>query len=141
MGVLGGIASGAIVGLFFHADEWMGGYSSYRGRLIRLAHISFFGLGFLNLFFGLSAGPMGLTGIAFALDSWSWIAAGLLGEGEAAWPDVINDFLTFGEVRKDRIVELRFFGGFTAEETAEVLGISLRTVHREWDLARNLALS
>jgi RNA polymerase sigma factor (TIGR02999 family) len=38
--------------------------------------------------------------------------------------------------RKSRVVELRFFGGLTAEETAEVLGISLRTVHREWDLAR-----
>ena len=39
--------------------------------------------------------------------------------------------------RKSRLVELRFFGGLTAEETAEVLGISLRTVHREWDLARS----
>lgn len=38
--------------------------------------------------------------------------------------------------RKCRLVELRYFGGLTAEETAEVLGISLRTVHREWDLAR-----
>ncbi len=38
--------------------------------------------------------------------------------------------------RKCQLVELRFFGGLTAEETAEVLGISLRTVHREWDLAR-----
>ncbi len=38
--------------------------------------------------------------------------------------------------RKGRVVELRFFGGLTAEETAEVLGISMRTVHREWDLAR-----
>jgi len=38
--------------------------------------------------------------------------------------------------RKSHLVELRFFGGLTAEETAEVLGISLRTVHREWDLAR-----
>jgi RNA polymerase sigma factor (TIGR02999 family) len=38
--------------------------------------------------------------------------------------------------RKSRVVELRFFGGLTAEETAEALGISLRTVHREWDLAR-----
>lgn len=38
--------------------------------------------------------------------------------------------------RKSRIVELRFFGGLNAEETAEVLGISSRTVHREWDLAR-----
>jgi RNA polymerase sigma factor (TIGR02999 family) len=39
--------------------------------------------------------------------------------------------------RKSRVVELRFFGGLSAEETAEALGISLRTVHREWDLARS----
>jgi RNA polymerase sigma factor (TIGR02999 family) len=38
--------------------------------------------------------------------------------------------------RKSRVVELRFFAGLNAEETAEVLGISSRTVHREWDLAR-----
>ena len=38
--------------------------------------------------------------------------------------------------RKSRIIELRFFGGLNAKETAEVLGISSRTVHREWDLAR-----
>lgn len=38
--------------------------------------------------------------------------------------------------RKSRVVELRFFAGLSAEETAEVLGVSPRTVHREWDLAR-----
>ncbi|MBV8807392.1 MAG: hypothetical protein JO033_01855 [Acidobacteriaceae bacterium] len=38
--------------------------------------------------------------------------------------------------RKSRLVELRFFGGLTAEETAEVLEISLRTAQREWDLPR-----
>jgi len=38
--------------------------------------------------------------------------------------------------RKSRVVELRFFAGLNAEETAEVLGVSPRTVHREWDLAR-----
>lgn len=38
--------------------------------------------------------------------------------------------------RKSQLVELRFFGGLSAEETAEALCISLRTVHREWDLAR-----
>ena len=38
--------------------------------------------------------------------------------------------------RKSQLVELRFFAGLTAKETAEVLGISVRTVHREWDLAR-----
>ena len=44
--------------------------------------------------------------------------------------------LTEMDERKGRLVELRFFGGLTAEAAAEVLGISLRTVHREWDLAR-----
>ena len=38
--------------------------------------------------------------------------------------------------RKSHIVELRFFGGLTVEETAEVLGVSSRTVLREWDLAK-----
>jgi RNA polymerase sigma factor (TIGR02999 family) len=38
--------------------------------------------------------------------------------------------------RKSRIVELRFFGGLTVEETAEVLSVSSRTVLREWDLAK-----
>lgn len=38
--------------------------------------------------------------------------------------------------RKSQVVELRFFAGLNAEETAEVLGISSRTVHREWDFAR-----
>jgi RNA polymerase sigma factor (TIGR02999 family) len=35
-----------------------------------------------------------------------------------------------------RIVELRFFAGLTVEETAEVLGISPRTVKRDWSIAR-----
>ena len=35
-----------------------------------------------------------------------------------------------------RIVELRFFGGLTEEETAEALGISPRTVRRDWRVAR-----
>jgi RNA polymerase sigma factor (TIGR02999 family) len=35
-----------------------------------------------------------------------------------------------------RIVELRFFGGLTAKETAQVVGVSERTVHREWTFAK-----
>lgn len=38
--------------------------------------------------------------------------------------------------QKGRIVELRYFGGLTIEETAEVLGISPRTVRREWRRAK-----
>ena len=38
--------------------------------------------------------------------------------------------------RKGRIVEMRFFGGLTDEEIAEVLGVSTRTVLRDWKTAR-----
>lgn len=38
--------------------------------------------------------------------------------------------------RQARVVELRYFGGLSAEETAEVMGISERTVEREWALAK-----
>ncbi len=38
--------------------------------------------------------------------------------------------------QKSRTVELRFFGGLTARETAEVLGVSLTTVEREWRMAK-----
>jgi RNA polymerase sigma-70 factor (ECF subfamily) len=38
--------------------------------------------------------------------------------------------------RKSRVVELRFFGGLTVEETADVLGISPETVMRDWKSAR-----
>jgi RNA polymerase sigma factor (TIGR02999 family) len=38
--------------------------------------------------------------------------------------------------RKEKIVEYRYFGGFTLEEVAEMLGISPATVEREWRLAR-----
>ena len=38
--------------------------------------------------------------------------------------------------REARVVELRFFGGLSEEETAEVLGVSSRTVKRDWAMAR-----
>ena len=38
--------------------------------------------------------------------------------------------------RKARVVELRFFGGLTMEETAQALGISLRTANNDWAFAR-----
>jgi RNA polymerase sigma factor (TIGR02999 family) len=38
--------------------------------------------------------------------------------------------------RKSRVVELRYFGGLDLEEAAEVLGVSLATVKRDWRMAR-----
>lgn len=40
--------------------------------------------------------------------------------------------LVYVDERKSKIVELRYFGGLSAEETAEVLGVSAITVKREW---------
>jgi RNA polymerase sigma factor (TIGR02999 family) len=40
------------------------------------------------------------------------------------------------DARLRDVVECRFFGGLTAEETAEALGVSLRTVERDWTRAR-----
>jgi len=56
-------------------------------------------------------------------------------------PDLIEldhalQALTDVDARKCQVVELRFFGGLTAEETAEVLGVSPDTVLRDWKLAR-----
>jgi hypothetical protein len=49
-----GVISGAIIGLFFHDEGWMGGYGSFRRRMIRLGHVSFFGMGLLNVLFAMS---------------------------------------------------------------------------------------
>jgi len=40
------------------------------------------------------------------------------------------------DARKGRVVELRYFGGLSAEESAEVLGISPETVKRDWKMAK-----
>src|SRR5262249_59491418 len=53
-----GMASGAVIGLRFHRSDWLGGYESWPRRLVRLGHISFFGLGILNLLFALTAPPV-----------------------------------------------------------------------------------
>lgn len=45
---------------------------------------------------------------------------------------------TLGRVnaRRSQVVEMRFFGGLSVEETAQVLGVSTDTVSRDWKLAR-----
>ena len=50
--------------------------------------------------------------------------------------DTALDELAALDLRRARLVELRYFGGLTLEETADALGISPATVSREWQLAR-----
>src|SRR5215467_837155 len=52
-----------------------------------------------------------------------------------ALDDALNALAAI-DPRKSRVVELRFFGGLTAEETAEVLKVSPDTVLRDWKLAK-----
>ena len=80
IGMLGGVISGAVLGLFFHDDHWFGGYGSYRRRLLRLGHISFFGLGFINILYGLTLGQ-----VTFAPQIASGIGASFL-VGAGAMP-------------------------------------------------------
>ncbi len=73
--LLGGIA-GAISGLLFHKPDWLGGYPSWPRRMIRLGHISFFGIGLINILFYLSIQSLELP-FDTLLSAWLLIIAGV----------------------------------------------------------------
>jgi hypothetical protein len=75
--IVAGFATGFILGLGFHREEWLGGYASARRRMLRLGHISFLGLGIVNLLFASSAPHMRLPGAAFHLASWMFVLGGV----------------------------------------------------------------
>lgn len=52
--ILAAFASGAAIGMGFHREDFLGGYGSFRRRLLRLGHIAFAALGMLNVLYGLS---------------------------------------------------------------------------------------
>ena len=52
-----------------------------------------------------------------------------------ALDDALVSLATF-DPRQSQVVEFRYFGGLTIEETAQVLSLSPATVEREWSLAR-----
>jgi RNA polymerase sigma-70 factor, ECF subfamily len=51
------------------------------------------------------------------------------------------DALAQIDPRKAKVIELRFFGGLSVEETAEVLRISPQSVMRDWKMARALLMT
>jgi RNA polymerase sigma factor (TIGR02999 family) len=57
------------------------------------------------------------------------------GQGFVALDDALEALATFDE-RKSRVIELRFFGGLSVEETGFVLKVSPETVMRDWRLAK-----
>jgi RNA polymerase sigma factor (TIGR02999 family) len=74
-------------------------------------------------------------GLAITLDASVAVAA------RQATPDLLDVDAALEELgardeRQSRLVELRFFGGLTLDEAAQVLGLSLATANREWAMAK-----
>lgn len=74
IGMLLGVVAGGVIGLVFADDEFMGGYSSFRRRLTRLGHISFFGLGLMNIAYGLTVHALHVYGSWIQVGGWCLIA-------------------------------------------------------------------
>lgn len=76
-----GLATGAVIGLFFHEEAWLGGYGSWRRRMVRLGHIAFLGTGLLNVAAALSVAEHATAAIP------AWVQ-GLLLLGAVTMPTV-----------------------------------------------------
>ncbi len=81
IGFLLGCLTGAVPGLFFFRENWLGGYASWQRRMIRLAHIAFFGIGLINLSFALTAQVL-------SLDAEVYVSSRLLIVGAVTMPAV-----------------------------------------------------
>ena len=76
--ILIAFVGGAILGLGIHREDYLGGYNSYRRRMLRLGHNALAALGMINILYGLSLG-------AGAPAGWP---GGLLLAGAIAMPTV-----------------------------------------------------
>ena len=75
--ILLGFISGMALGMFFHGENWLGGYGSFKRRMYRLGHISFFGLGAVNLLFWLTVQNFSLAGQLVSIASWAFIVGAI----------------------------------------------------------------
>lgn len=75
--VLAGFTTGAVLGLKFHREDWLGGYASYKRRMFRLGHISFFGLAMINLMFYFVAQAFAPARPGVTIASWGFLIGAL----------------------------------------------------------------
>ncbi len=68
-----GCGGGFGLGTGFHREEWLGGYASFKRRLYRLAHISFFGLAILNLMFYFTVRSCDPVSVGVLIAAWAFI--------------------------------------------------------------------
>ena len=55
--MLSAFVTGAFIGLYFHRDDFLGGYASFSRRILRLGHIALAALGIVNILFSLTPMP------------------------------------------------------------------------------------
>lgn len=68
-----GMVSGAVLGLGFAREAYLGGYASWQRRLLRLGHVSFFGLGLINILFAFSLPRISLGAPWPVVASWALV--------------------------------------------------------------------
>lgn len=78
--ILAGMLAGMGLGLGFHREGWLGGYASHARRLLRLGHLSFIGLGIVNILFARTAASLALG------SPWPAVASVSLLVGAVAMP-------------------------------------------------------
>jgi hypothetical protein len=73
-----GFASGALLGMGFAREGFLGGYSAWPRRLVRLGHISLVALGVLNILFATSSPRIAVAAPWLSAASWSMVAGSIL---------------------------------------------------------------
>ena len=63
--VFAAFLTGAMIGLGFHREDFLGGYTSFRRRMLRLGHVALAALGMMNVVFALSPWPVAGTTAAW----------------------------------------------------------------------------
>ncbi|MBI2302506.1 MAG: hypothetical protein HYU66_26675 [Armatimonadetes bacterium] len=76
--VTAGLSVGALLGLRFQDEQWLGGYTSFPRRMLRLGHIACTMLGVLNLLFAGTAPRLALSPALVQAASWGWLAGAVL---------------------------------------------------------------
>ena len=73
--ILCAFGTGALIGLFFYRDEFLGGYASFRRRILRLGHIAQAALGMMNVVAGNSQLS---SGVEFSMiGQWGLVVGGI----------------------------------------------------------------
>lgn len=83
--VLAGIALGVYMGGKFRDEEWLGGYGSFRRRMVRLAHVALAAIGILNIQFAQSLPRLQLSTGLKTVASAALIAAAVLMPACCLW--------------------------------------------------------